>query len=183
MTEYISCANTAKLIRKALKEAFPATKFSVRSDTYAGGASIRVTWNDGPTSKSVEAVACRFQGGYFDGMTDYKGGHTHQFQGREVHFGADFVFCNRTVTDAHMANVKATWRALSEGERSALFDKTRPDIGLYNPPSSFYLDDDLTDFGDNAEEAFSKIARDIPGAGTVQHTSTLAESAQLERSY
>ena len=67
---YLSCADTAKLVRAALKKAFPGVKFSVRSDTYAGGASIRVRWTDGPTTKAVEEVAKVYEGGGFDGMID-----------------------------------------------------------------------------------------------------------------
>ena len=72
MTRYLTCAETAVLVRKALKAKFPDVKFSVRSDTYSGGASIRVTWLLGPTTKQVEAVAKQFQGGDFDGMIDLK---------------------------------------------------------------------------------------------------------------
>ena len=43
MTKYFTCAETAKLIRQSLKEAFPGVKFSVRSSTYSGGASIDVS--------------------------------------------------------------------------------------------------------------------------------------------
>ena len=44
----LSCAEVAKLLRAALKETFPGVTFSIRSRTYAGGASIDVTWRDGP---------------------------------------------------------------------------------------------------------------------------------------
>lgn len=67
---YLSCAETAKLIRTALKRAFPGFKFSVRSETYAGGASIDVTWTDGPTNALVDPVIKQFCGGRFDGMID-----------------------------------------------------------------------------------------------------------------
>jgi hypothetical protein len=67
---YLSCAETAKLIRTALKKNFPGIKFSVRSNTYAGGASIDVGWTDGPTGKEVDAVVKLFEGGRFDGMID-----------------------------------------------------------------------------------------------------------------
>ena len=70
MSEYLSCAATAKLVRAALKKAFPAVKFSVRSETYAGGGCINVGWTDGPSSKAVKAVAGGFAGGGFDGMID-----------------------------------------------------------------------------------------------------------------
>lgn len=68
--EYLSCAETAKLIRVALRRAFPAVKFGVRSRTYSGGASIDVSWTDGPCQREVEAVAEIYAGGRFDGMID-----------------------------------------------------------------------------------------------------------------
>lgn len=69
---YLSAAETAKLMRAALKKAFPAQKFSVRSSTYAGGASITVRYKDGPTKMRVEAITGQFAGGGFDGMIDMK---------------------------------------------------------------------------------------------------------------
>lgn len=97
--KYISCVETAKLIRKALKENFSGVKFSVRSDQYAGGASINVEWTDGPTKAEVEKVVKFFAGASFDGMTDCKNYHTRQFNGEEVHFGADYVFTRRNITE------------------------------------------------------------------------------------
>ena len=41
---YLSAVETARLVRKALKARFPDVRFSVRSDSYAGGASVRVGW-------------------------------------------------------------------------------------------------------------------------------------------
>jgi hypothetical protein len=72
MTEktYLTCAETAKLVRGALKKAFPTIKFSVRSHVYAGGASIDVNWTDGPSTKDVESVTNAYAGGGFDGMID-----------------------------------------------------------------------------------------------------------------
>jgi hypothetical protein len=67
---YISCAETAKLIRAQLKKNFPKTRFSVKSKTYSGGASITIHWTDGPTSKLVESVTSAYAGGGFDGMID-----------------------------------------------------------------------------------------------------------------
>ena len=68
--EYIDTADQAKLIRQALKKAFPGVKFSVRTSRYAGGSSVHVGWTDGPTSSQVEAVAGAYKGGGFDGMID-----------------------------------------------------------------------------------------------------------------
>ena len=55
-TKYLSVVETARIIRKALKNKFEGTKFSVRSDKNAGGASINISWTDGPTSKEVEEI-------------------------------------------------------------------------------------------------------------------------------
>lgn len=69
---HISVTETAKLIRVQLKRTFPKTKFSVRSSSYAGGASISINWTDGPTARMVEAITNPFQGAGFDGMIDMK---------------------------------------------------------------------------------------------------------------
>lgn len=70
--KYLTCAETAKLIRKQLSQKFPGVKFSVRSQTYSMGASIDVGWTLGPTKKQVEAVTEPFAGAGFDGMIDLK---------------------------------------------------------------------------------------------------------------
>lgn len=95
MSEYITCAETAKLIRKALKESFPGVRFGVTSKTYSGGASVRVRWNYGPTAEEVRRVTSQFEGADFDGMQDLKTYKTGRLGGREVHFGADYIFAER----------------------------------------------------------------------------------------
>lgn len=126
-TVYLSCAETAKHVRNALKLAFPGVKFSVRSSNYSGGASIDVRWKDGPLTKAVESVAKAFEGKTFDGMIDMATGveayvdssgrvvghSTHGTEGSKgvipafddappnasrVHFGADYVFCQRDMS-------------------------------------------------------------------------------------
>lgn len=73
---YLSVTETAKLVRAALKREFPGAKFSVRSDSYAGGASVRVNWTDGPTVKEVDRVIAPYKGADFDGMVDLKTNNT-----------------------------------------------------------------------------------------------------------
>src|ERR1700761_4687867 len=68
--KYLTPAETAKLIRNAVKKAFPKVKFGVRTRTYSMGASIDVSWTDGPTAQDVSAVVGNYQGSGFDGMTD-----------------------------------------------------------------------------------------------------------------
>jgi hypothetical protein len=102
---YISTADTAKLIRASLKEAFPGVKFSVRSDVYSGGSSIRIAYTDGPTGAQVDAVVQRFSGAYFDGSIDYKGSVYAMMDGKAVKFCADFIFVNRSLSDNVLAGV------------------------------------------------------------------------------
>lgn len=67
---YLTTAETAKLVREALKQFFPGQKFSVRSKNYAGGSSIDVSWIDGPTCEAVQKVTDSYEGGRFDGQCD-----------------------------------------------------------------------------------------------------------------
>jgi hypothetical protein len=98
--QYLSCAETAKLLRQALKESFPGVKFGVRSSTYSGGASIDISWTDGPTAEQIEKVSSRFEGSYFDGMIDYKGSIYHTLDGKPVRFGANFIHTRREYSDS-----------------------------------------------------------------------------------
>jgi hypothetical protein len=102
---YVPVAETAKYIRAALKEAFPKIKFSVRSHSYSGGASIRVDWTDGPTEAMVRSVTGQFSGATFDAMTDYKDYHDSEFNGETVHWGADYVFTEREYSEAFLQHV------------------------------------------------------------------------------
>ena len=101
-TIYVSVADTAKEIRAAFKVAFPGIKFTVKSHSYSGGASIRVGWTDGPAVVQVNAVVARFEGAKFDGMQDLK---TYVRQPvltpdgfAEVHYGADYIFTERALS-------------------------------------------------------------------------------------
>jgi hypothetical protein len=76
-SKYVGVADTAKILRKALKDAFPSVKFGVRSKKYAGGASIYISWVDGPTTRQVDAIARQFQSSRFDGSIDYGYSVTH----------------------------------------------------------------------------------------------------------
>lgn len=111
MTKYLSVTDTAKLVRAALKAGFPGVKFSVRSDSYSGGASIDISWTDGPFEKDVEQIANRYQGSDFDGMQDlktYRSGTLIGLPGgevEEVKFGADFVFTNRELSPEYLAEL------------------------------------------------------------------------------
>lgn len=123
--KYLTCAETAKLIRKALKEAFPEVKFGVRSHTYAGGASINVVWIDGPLTSQVEKIAKLFSGASFDGMQDLKTSNTHALDGQPVRFGADYVSTRRDWSEHARANMITAVSRLTESEREVLLIKLR----------------------------------------------------------
>lgn len=97
-SQYLSCAETAKLVRAALRESFPGVRFSVRSSVYSGGASITVNYVNGPAYDAVKSVVAMFEGAYFDGMTDYQGYNYNSLDGIETSFGANYIFVNREMT-------------------------------------------------------------------------------------
>lgn len=105
---YMPVAEVAKHLRAELKATFPATKFSVRSRNYAGGASIDIQWENGPTRPRVDAIAEHYAGATFDGMQDLKESKGATMIGGElVHSLADFVFTERHLSDAGWALVAA----------------------------------------------------------------------------
>lgn len=131
----ISPADTAKLVRAALKRSFPRTKFSVRTDAYAGGATVRVSWTDGPAAKLVERVTGTFAGKRYDPVADVERGVDHWLMpdgsavvappadafgnrgptppcpgARLVYFGAGAVSCTRRYSDALTARAIAKMR-------------------------------------------------------------------------
>lgn len=101
---HIENTEVAKLVRKDLRATFgKGVKFSVRTDKYAGGSSIRVSWTDGPTENEVESLIGHYKGATFDGMTDMKDYHDTLVVGENgpevVSYGNDFIFTSRTLSD------------------------------------------------------------------------------------
>ena len=133
MTHYITPANTAKELRKALKAAFPGQKFSVRTAVYAGGASISVGYIDGPAEKAVRAVADKFSGANFDSMTDSMSYHDNLHNGEEVSWGANFVFVTRRFSPEVEAEATEFVEAAVYGENGTM----SPDR-FYEVPQELY---------------------------------------------
>jgi hypothetical protein len=107
MTEYISTKETAKLVRQALKNAFPGVKFSVRMSTGTASAWMNVSYSDGPPEEAVRAITARYEGRRFNGMTDgYDDAGTAlvSFAGeelpREVRYVCDGINTHRGYTAA-----------------------------------------------------------------------------------
>jgi hypothetical protein len=119
--KFLTCAETAKLVRAELKKQLPDFKFSVKSSNYAGGASVDVSWTNGLPQSEVEKVVDKFSGAGFDGMVDLQYYKSHwllpdgsvqvarcdyrdienakPLGAVEVQFGADHIMCNRHLLD------------------------------------------------------------------------------------
>lgn len=102
--KFFSLQETMKLIRKALKEAFPTVRFYVKKD----GNSVRVRWVDGPARDMVMAVIGRFAGEGFDGMTDlrYSRNVLDTKTGEQVSFGTSFIFPERAFSPDGLTKIR-----------------------------------------------------------------------------
>lgn len=105
---FLSVADTAKLLRTHLKREFPGVKFSVRSSRYAGGASIDVSWTDGPAAHLVDPILSSYAGARFDGMIDM------------ANYVQHWLEADGTVTVAHDPGTE-----MSRGSRSEHFGSRR----------------------------------------------------------
>jgi hypothetical protein len=169
-----------------LKKAFPGVKFSVRSSVYSGGASIDVSYTDGPTTDAVDAVCNQFKGANFDGMIDMKSYQTHYLdpdgtahlahdpgtQGsmgiyperfgdpgpnsRIVSFGADFIFTHREHSPEFKAKVKSTFESVLG---YALPDEDEPGYYEAEVPLAVGRDGELHHMVDSETERLYEVSR------------------------
>lgn len=117
MTRYQDVTDTAKAVRKWLKREYPGIKFSVRSSRYAGGASIRVAWIDGPPDRRLWLALKAFASVDYIDQTDYAVESEKTIEGETVWPGADYVTTARERSDRLRA---FAWQLLVNAhERSA----------------------------------------------------------------
>lgn len=88
---------TAKMVRRMLKESFPGQKFSVRATWATHSPAIDIYWTDGPTTKQVEAKVNVFRCGDFDGMQDLMTYRTsiNPWTNEPADYACDFLSCHR----------------------------------------------------------------------------------------
>ena len=129
-TNYVSTADTAKMIRHDLKLAFPGVKVSVRSSCYSGGSSINVSWTLGPLTSEVDAVVGGYTGTTFDGMQDLKEIRAVMVDGVRTVYGPDHVFAERKIPRSYLDKVDAVLRQM--GEASVVSLLARLDLGRFN---------------------------------------------------
>jgi len=104
----------AKEIKRELNKRWPTVRFSVKSSHFAGGNSIGVSWNMGPTTDSVRAIADKYQEGHFDGMTDCYNYDSTLVAGENGEIkalgGAKYVQCQRDLLNQEeIDNYKLKW--------------------------------------------------------------------------
>lgn len=99
-TIYVDTADTAKLVRAELKQVFPAFKFKVRISRYSMGSSIYISWTDGPTEKQVKAALDKYDGSYFDAMTDYHGSTIRKGEDGKHYNYEGSISCSRHLSEA-----------------------------------------------------------------------------------
>ena len=98
-----SHAATAAAIKAELSAAFPGVKFSAKSDSYAGGDSVNVSWTDGPTEKAVKMLTGKYEMGSFNGMEDIY----EYTNSREDIPQVKYVFERREISPELLAAVEA----------------------------------------------------------------------------
>lgn len=102
--------DTAAMLRRILRRAFPACRFSVRTGRGAGVSAVDIRWTDGPTRRAVEAIADEFRAGSFDGMTDcydYRRGVDRYVivDGVTYERGCQYVSCQRELSPAFRVRI------------------------------------------------------------------------------
>lgn len=97
-------AYTASIIKKELKAKYPGVKFSVRSESYTGGDSLRVKYavnETTPKVNEIKALCAKYEAGHFDGMTDMYN-YTNRTSGPTV----KYLFIDAEVTNEQRQSIK-----------------------------------------------------------------------------
>lgn len=120
----IGVVETAKLVRKELKMAFPNQKFSVKSSKYSGGSSIDVDWKDGAAYNKVEAVAGHFKGSTFDGMQDLMSPNGQPYCNNHIFFHRDISKVHEYMKGAEIANRYGIDIEINDETMGRFYEKT-----------------------------------------------------------
>lgn len=99
-------SNCAKAIREELKLNFPDYKFSVTSESFSGGNSVHISWNNGATITQVDNIVNKYQYGHFNGMEDiYE--HSNNIENLPQ---VKFVSTNRTVSEDLLSRLEIDFK-------------------------------------------------------------------------
>jgi len=96
---YVRMRGVSSVVRQYIKQRFPKLKYTISSDSYSMGDSVRVRVTDlmGYDQQDVQKMKWVFQEGYFDGMNDiyeYSNGgiQTRLPNGQVLTFGTKYFF-------------------------------------------------------------------------------------------
>lgn len=116
---------TAAAIRKALRDSYPGTKFSVRMSHGTGHGWLSVSWSDGPTEDDVLDVTAAFQSSRFDGMDD--GYHSTGVN----HWSCCGVNTHRDISPEALESARRLVQYTTDGTPFIETDDNRPVVGRY----------------------------------------------------
>lgn len=119
----VDCVIAAKNIRIELKRAFPSVRFSVKTDKFAGGDAVRVSWIDGATVAQVDEIVDKYKAGSFDGMTDCYD-YANSLWG-EAFGDTKYVSTDREFSDEFILGVLAKFTGTIDGEPFPSLDDYR----------------------------------------------------------
>ena len=90
----ITAKETAKIIRKVLKEKYPETKFSVTSEITGSRDNVTVAYRSGAEPEGIREYLEQFQSTHYNMMDDYHELTGFKYEG--THYcGADYIFYSK----------------------------------------------------------------------------------------
>lgn len=98
VTHY-TCTETAKFVRQALKDAFPGVKFSVRVDSNARSAGLKIEYLASCTEEEVSKVVEAFRGSYWDSEYEMMRDRYTTRDGKKVCYGMSYLHVTRKVVE------------------------------------------------------------------------------------
>lgn len=101
-TPHKDVTEVAKIVRGLLKTHYGETKFSVRSERYAGGSSLRVEWTDGPTEKQVRDLTGFLASVTHIDQSDYANSARSEWEGEVFWSGANYISTSRHYSREHL---------------------------------------------------------------------------------
>lgn len=109
----LPATDSSRLLKKALRAAFPGIKFSCRMGAGTAYGNVTVRWTDGPLVAAVDEIARAFEGEGFDGMTDslYHKATAIEIDGETFQSGLGLILTSRNFSEALVASAVETLKA------------------------------------------------------------------------
>ena len=107
-----------KNIRTELKKNFPGIKFSVRYFSFTGDNTFHISWNDGPTSKQVDAVVDKYQHSHPDPDPNVDGYFYRPSVFNELFGGVTYVSTFRDITEKAIEAMRMKYPDLTEENKN-----------------------------------------------------------------